>query len=49
MLENVGNFLKTIRNIHTKCIILKMLYFRSITENKVELKYSADGYLIVQK
>lgn len=49
MYEDIGNFLKNIRSIHTKCIILKLLYLQNITENKVGLKRGEDGLSIIQK
>lgn len=48
-LSNMDVFLKNIKNIHTKCIILKMLYFQSIVGSKIELEYKEGGYSLIKK
>lgn len=48
MLDDMSHFLKNIRNIHTKSIILRRLYFQNMTENKMKLNYGTEGYSIVK-
>lgn len=46
-IKDVSEFLKNIRNIQTKSVILKKLYFINVSNSKLQLKYDSGTYSIV--